>query len=162
MGTWLKISQFCKTHPRGTIYGTELWLSILNYSRPVLSIIKQTTHIGLLGSQFRSPRREILNPCLVSPQEENLTRCPVRDETEWMTKASPEGKMPTNALPQAKPNTTAGDTLLSWHMSPVTKEVSASQCKYWHTHICTKNTGTHRNHKQKLSYGCTDRKSEEI
>ena len=58
----LKISQFCKIHPRGLQDRKEPRLSIISCSQPVLSNIKQinkSMQSGLSGSQFPNPKGKI-------------------------------------------------------------------------------------------------------
>ena len=77
-----------------------------------------------------APNREIPKPCPFSQNGENLNQHPIRNKTEWMTKASPKGKMLSSAAPQAKPNSMHHHT---W-AALFTKDISVGQCKYWRTY----------------------------
>ena len=83
--------------------GLPVWLSILNYSWPVLPTSKQTTHVGLLGSQLRSPEREILNQCLLVQKRRILTDVLLEAKlNEWLRLVQKGKSQPSSATGKAQ------------------------------------------------------------
>ena len=76
---------------------------------------------------------------------EKLNQRPIRNKPEWMTKASPKGKMLTSAAPQAKPNSCIITHEL--HYSPKTSQLASAIL----THIQT--TTNIWSHIQRISPG---------
>ena len=83
-----------------------------------------------------APNREIPKPCPFSQNGENLNQHAIRNKTEWMTKASPKGKMLTSAAPQT-------NLLASSHMSCITHQRHLSWPVQVQMHIQTTNVWSH-------------------